>query len=459
MRKLTYRILVIAALAIPIICAYGWYASRETFPHGIRIAGGDSKGLYYTFGEKLGELLHEQTGRPAGVIETDGGGANVELLRSGGAELGLVQAFSSPPQGIRGIAPLFSEPLHLLVRKGKGIRSVSDLAGKRVSLGPLESGSRQSALAVLKHYKVPLDTTDPSTFVYFSEIETDEHLDAALFTTGLMNPTLKKLLLHGDFELVGFADVEGFAASHSWFKVTTIPKGFYCGNLPVPAEPLQTVEVMALLVVRADAPDWLVRETLATVYETDLRSSFPTLLTAKAAKEYHAAVMHPSVASYHDPSASLNRLASVLEVVGKSWEALLGAVTLILLVWGWARRRRERAQAIADKIQKEKLDDFIAETLDVELQQMEVTDPEGLRPFLRRVTQIKQEALRQLTSEKVRGDQLFAIFLSQCAALGEKIQMRMLYGRMSEQKGITEPGNSDSSRAEPAMESGPGLAK
>ena len=34
----------------------------------------------------------------------------------------------------------------------------------------------------------------------------------------------------------------------------------------------------------------------------------------------------------------------------------------------------------------------------------------------------------------VRGDQLFAIFLSQCAALSEKIQMRMLYGRMSEEK-------------------------
>ena len=106
-------------------------------------------------------------------------------------------------------------------------------------------------------------------------------------------------------------------------------------------------------------------------------------------------------------------------------------ITIFLLVWGWARRRRERATVAADQIQKQKLDDFIGETLEVELQQMEVTDPEELRPFLRRLTMIKQEALRELTSEKVRGDQLFAIFLSQCAALSEKIQMRMLYGRMS----------------------------
>ena len=71
---------------------------------------------------------------------------------------------------------------------------------------------------------------------------------------------------------------------------------------------------------------------------------------------------------------------------------------------------------------------------------MEVTDSEQLRPFLRRVTHIKQEALQELTSEKVRGDQLFAIFLAQCAALSEKIQMRMLYARLS---GVKPPGAID----------------
>ena len=57
--------------------------------------------------------------------------------------------------------------------------------------------------------------------------------------------------------------------------------------------------------------------------------------------------------------------------------------------------------------------DFIGRTLTVELEQMEVTDPEQILPFLRPVTQIKQEALRELTREKVRSDQLFAIFRSQ----------------------------------------------
>ena len=115
----------------------------------------------------------------------------------------------------------------------------------------------------------------------------------------------------------------------------------------------------------------------------------------------------------------------------KTKELLLGALAFGVLVWNWWLRRVEQAATAADQVQKQQLEGFIKQTLEVELEQMEVADPEELRPFLRRVTGIKQEALRELTNERVRGDQLFAIFLAQCAALSEKIQMRMVYGRMS----------------------------
>jgi hypothetical protein len=135
---------------------------------------------------------------------------------------------------------------------------------------------------------------------------------------------------------------------------------------------------------------------------------------------------------YHDPAAAFKRLSQVMELLSKSKEGLFGVVTGALVVWGWLRRRREHVAAEADKVQKQKLEDFIGRTLTVELEQMDVTEPEELRAYLRQVTHIKQEALKELTSEKVRGDQLFAIFLSQCAALSEKIQMRMIYARVSE---------------------------
>jgi TRAP transporter TAXI family solute receptor len=429
MPKLSHVMVVVAAAAVVVGCGVTWYWSRETLPPEIRIAAGQHYGLYQELAQDLAERLRARCGRPVRVIETAGTEANVELLRNGGAELALIQTVSPTPAGVTGIAPLFPEPLHFIARTVKKIRSPKDLAGKWAALGLKGSSMRQTSRTLLDHYAV---ANVWAAEKYFSVLDTDDSVDAALVTTSWMNPILVKLLQRPDLELIGIDDPDGLAMRHPWLIATTIPRGLYPGKSPVPPKPLRTVAVMALLVGRSDASERLVHESLAALYETDLRSSFPAVLSAKAAKNYDAAVMHPSVANYHDPSAALNRVAQALEFISKSKEALFGVVAFALLVWGLVRRRREQVANAADQAQKQKLDDFIARTLAVELEQMEVTDPEQLRPFLRRVTQIKQEALRELTREKVRGDQLFAIFLSQCAALSEKIQMRMVYGRMSD---------------------------
>jgi TRAP transporter TAXI family solute receptor len=435
MSRVGWLITAVAASALLCGCAILWYTSRPTLPPEIRIAAGRPGGLYHTFAQDFAKRLEQRTGRPVRVVETTGTEANVGLLRDGGADLALIQTTSLTPEGVVGVAPLFPEPLHFLVRKGKAgaIGSPAGLAGKRVALGVRGSGMLQNAHTVLAHYGVSpgevVDVGNP-----FDALA-DETVDAVLITTGWMNPSLEKVLGRGDAELVGLADPEGLAARHPWFVPTTIPRGLYAGRSPVPRDPVPTVAATALMTARSDAPDDLVREALAALYDSDLRAAYPAVLSARAARDYDAAVMHPGVAAYHDPSARINRLSRALELATKSKEAVFGAGALALLIWGGVRRRRERIAAAADGAQKQKLDEFIGRTLSVELEQMEVSDPEQLRFFLRQVTRIKQDALQELTSEKVRGDQLFAIFLSQCAALSEKIQMRMIYGRLSQAQG------------------------
>lgn len=430
MRKIARLVVAFAAAGVMVTCGFYWYLSYETLPSEIRIAAGKQDGLYYKLADKLSEHLRKRNGRPAYVIETAGTEANLELLRNGEAELALIQTVSLTPEGIAGVAPLLPEPLHFIVRKGSGITSPKELKDHRVALGPKGSTMRQTAYTFLAHYGVTGVRDDAE---YFGSLATDLKVDAALVTTGWMNPKLEKLLQRDDLELIAISDPEGLATRYPWFTAMTIPRGLYAGKSPAPPEPVRTVAVTALLASRSDATDRLVREALAALYESDLRSAFPAVLSAKAAKDFDSAVMHSSVANYHDPSAGLNRLTHILEFVSKSKEAAFGVIAFCLLIWSWVRRRREQVAEAADRAQRQKLDDFIGRTLTVELEQMDVSEPELLRPFLRKVTHIKQEALRELTSEKVRGDQLFAIFLSQCAALSEKIQMRMLYGRMTEE--------------------------
>ena len=83
----------------------------------------------------VAKALQERTGRTVLVIESPGTEANIELLRGGDVDLALIQTVSSQPEGVAGIAPLFPEPLHFIVRKGQGDGSPKDLAGRRVALG------------------------------------------------------------------------------------------------------------------------------------------------------------------------------------------------------------------------------------------------------------------------------------------------------------------------------------
>ena len=101
---------------------------------------------------------------------------------------------------------------------------------------------RQISQTLLTHYDVE-NVRDGKE--YFGVLDTDPEVDAALATTGWMNPSLEQLLRRADMELIGIDDPEGLAMRHPWPTATTIPRGRYPGNPPVPPEPGRTGPVRA----------------------------------------------------------------------------------------------------------------------------------------------------------------------------------------------------------------------
>jgi hypothetical protein len=80
---------------------------------------------------------------------------NVNAVRSGELEFGIIQsdvAFAAyhgagawtgqPFTGLRSVFALHPELVTIIARRGAGVREVADLAGKRVNVGSLGSGSR-----------------------------------------------------------------------------------------------------------------------------------------------------------------------------------------------------------------------------------------------------------------------------------------------------------------------------
>lgn len=145
---------------------------------GLVVATGPAGGEYTRFIESL-----RPRGAPWSVTQanTRGSVVNALMIDAGEARFALVQsdvaaaavtgqaAFATygPLRHLRAVAALFPEPVHVVTRAADSIQSMSDLRGKRIAVGSRGSGTRQTAMQVLRTHGlehgdyVIVDARDP----------------------------------------------------------------------------------------------------------------------------------------------------------------------------------------------------------------------------------------------------------------------------------------------------------
>ncbi|QEG37690.1 TAXI family TRAP transporter solute-binding subunit [Bythopirellula goksoeyrii] len=407
-----------------------WFFLRDTLPPVIRIGTAMEGGLYFEEGERVADEMRKRTSHEIQVIPTSGSLDNRARLRDGEIDVAIVQAGSVSLEGLAIVTPLHRDVVHLIVRRELlltpdeelHVDSVRDLAGKTIIIGVAGSGIQKSALDVLEHY----DLTQRADLreVHFTELLRDvsSEYDAAIVTSGLENEDLRKVLATGEFDLLPL-DAEALNMRFRHFETYEIPKNLWP---PVPRQTVPTVTASAWVVVNEDASSALVKLLLNSIFEEGLLTHFSTLFSPQQARELSPAQLHPVTRRYHDPFGQYGVLHSVLEGLAAGKELLFACGAAIYLIWDRWRRLKEKESQEQIRLQKERLDSYLERTLDIERQQMHVTDPDKLQKFLDDVTEIKLQALGNLTHEDLRGDRTFSIFLMQCANLISKIQMRII---------------------------------
>lgn len=418
------RVLMATMVAVLVGSVVTWLVTRERLPRQIRIAAGVRGGLYVAVAEHLAARMTEATGRPVTVVDTAGSEANGAALRDGRAELAIIQSGAVDLPRVATLAPLYDDVVFLVARRERGIGEMADLRGRHVALGPPGSGMRASARLLLEHFGIP-ETAITGADAYFGTALDDPRFDAALVTTGLLNPDLERLLATDAFDIVPIRDALAFSIRHPRFHPYTIPPGLY-GEAPrQPEGPVASLATMAVLAGRGDIATPLVEEALDALYGTDLRRAVPTLLPRGAAGRWQGMILHPAARRYFDPFGGLGRFADFMESLAAGKELLFAFGAGLYLLW--ERRRRSASQARAATLgrMKERLDRFLDETARIEEAQMGLDDASALAPLLDEVTRIKLEALRELTHEDLRGDRMFLIFLLQCGNLISKLQRKI----------------------------------
>src|SRR5262249_655942 len=122
-------------------------------PHRIVIASGSQKGAYFHFAQKYAAEL-QKDGVSVEVRETAGSVEDLRLLGQddSGVAGRLVQGGVATPDEItrfHALGSLYHEPLWVFYRGDKKIERLSQLAGKRIGVGPPGSGTHAIALRLL----------------------------------------------------------------------------------------------------------------------------------------------------------------------------------------------------------------------------------------------------------------------------------------------------------------------
>ena len=239
----------------------------------LRFGTGGTGGTYYAFGRALAPQLQNDTGSAVEVKVTTGSEANLRLLQTGMVDLAIVQSdalqYASKEDGANysAVAGLYTEACQIVVTKDSGITSVAELAGKRVSIGELESGVTRNAEQILMASGLTTDMLQASRLSFSDSAAAMERgeIDAFFCTAGAPTNAVADLAGKLDIQLLSIdqRSVDQLTSLYPWYAPCTVPAGTYQGQ----GEDVTTLGVQAVLVAGNDLDAAVVKRITATLYQ------------------------------------------------------------------------------------------------------------------------------------------------------------------------------------------------
>ncbi len=250
----------------------------------VTIASGWVVGVYYPLAGAMSRIAYNAKDlNIRATVEASGASvANAQLIGTGDADFAMLQndiayyayqgmtlaAFKDKPvKTMGGVFTIYPELVHIVVSQASGVKSVGDLRGKRVVLGPQGSGTEQNALQILEIHGIR--EADVRAERIDAAAATDQlkdgRVDAAFFTTGLASAVIVDTLISGKMVLLpmGGAEGEALLKKYPFYTMERIPAYTYKGQ----ERELSTPAVMAMLVARADLPEDLVYKFTKAIFD------------------------------------------------------------------------------------------------------------------------------------------------------------------------------------------------
>lgn len=244
----------------------------------ITVGTGPTSGIYFPIGGAFATAL-QNYGYQTSAEATNASGQNITNILNGDAEIAIamqdsvMQAYTAtgayegqePATGLRAMMRLWPNYVQLVTVEGTGIRSVSDLKGKRVGVGAANSGVEINARMILDAYGMSYDDITADYLAYGEAIEAMKNgqCDAVFVTSGLPNATVMELSNQYDMVVVPI-DGEGrdkLVSENPYYAASVIPANTYNNT-----EDVEGVFVYNIMLVNEDLSNEMVYDMLEGIF-------------------------------------------------------------------------------------------------------------------------------------------------------------------------------------------------
>jgi TRAP-type uncharacterized transport system substrate-binding protein len=427
---------VVGVAALSIAAFYALY-KPPVRTVALRLTAGRAEGTRHRIAQAL-QRAAEKRRVEIELHETAGSAEALRAVASAQVDLAFVQGGLTMEDhpGLRQVAVLNVEPLHLLVKPEiyhAVTHSLRELRGKVVNVSEPGSGTYLLATEVMEFLRLRAGSDYTATTLTYDELvgETDRARlpDAVFSVSTLPSPIARHLVSEHDFRLVSLPLRDAFALGvldtylsppdplgerptqidRRHVHDATIPAFAYGIEPGVPPELIHTLGTRLLLIAREEMAPTKIRRLLEVVFNPPFSQALESPLDVKLLESPPELPWHDGTIDYVRRNPPLI-VGDVIDLVEKELSILGVLAGGLFCLSQWLRRRyrwrRERGfEAYILQIAQ-------VERLALALSRAPTLDLAALLQLQDDVTRIKGEALERFAEGKLEGEELMSGFLA-----------------------------------------------
>ncbi|MDP2417925.1 MAG: TAXI family TRAP transporter solute-binding subunit [Hydrogenophaga sp.] len=247
LRDLAVSIGPVTLITLALLSLTYWWLNPNP-PQQVVLATGPDQSAYDEFGKRYAEAL-QRYGITVKLMPSEGSSANLELLRTGQADLGFVQGGTADigyddEESIASLGSLFVEPLWLFYREDAAQRinnsstvaNLAQLKGWRINVGTAGSGVPRLFNTLLdvnridnRQIQLSELAQTPATVAFLNG-----EMDAVVFASAPESLMVQMLLQTPGIKLMDFAQSEAYSRRFGYLTPVVMPQGVVdlAANIP-----------------------------------------------------------------------------------------------------------------------------------------------------------------------------------------------------------------------------------